>query len=168
MEFILNIIDASQMQAILLIWLKKFNKKAEKNPKIENACLISEQMLHSATHHRHGYYWLAQNGRDPAALLLADDHGRSITICFLLADILKPEIAKGAGRFLVEEMLKLTTRNHWAIHTTSQRANRFWKNCPPFIESPPHSGEFIALPEPTGTAAKETSHKSKRKGRKPC
>ncbi|GGI88034.1 GNAT family N-acetyltransferase [Legionella impletisoli] len=134
MTFILKKTDAEKARLLLQDWNDRFSKKNKGIlPVIKNAESIAKQMIETLKSEKHGHIWVAvhEESKESCGVLIADDHKDGFIIRFLISNLLNKE-AKGSGRFLVEELIKLADKRNLSIRTTSQSADKFWKKCPGF------------------------------------
>lgn len=122
------------------------------SPKTKAAASIVEQMLNCLTNEKHGHLWIAKNteSKKICAVLIGNDNKNGLVIRFILSNVFELE-AKGSGKFLIHEMVKLAKKNTLAIRTTSENADAFWKKCPGFQLDKLNPPDYICTPQKPST-----------------
>lgn len=158
MPFTLKNSDKNEMIAILSTWEQSFSQKTKdpsKRAMIQKALSIARQMNETLAKQTHAHLWIAKHAENdaPMAMMIVDDTGhKEKTIRFLLSNQKNPE-ARGSGRFLVEKLTQQAALKGVKIKTTSENADKFWRQCSGFSPSPDNSGDYVCDPSPTKEVA---------------
>jgi hypothetical protein len=141
----INLTSNTEASEIVKSWKKTFPSRGGSiDGKTQGAHSIATQMC-EALQRNHALLWLAQSSETsaPLALMIVDDlAGREKKISFLLANVKNPD-ARGAGRFLVQELINWAVSKQFTLRTISENADRFWSRCPGFKAD---SDEFVFDP----------------------